>query len=63
MRNVAMGASASERDNRDKGEQPREAPQETRGLAMIDCAKCGAHAEQLHLGCDLCEDCCDCRPG
>lgn len=26
------------------------------------CAKCGEEAEPLHLGCPLCEECCDCRP-
>ncbi|MBV8601279.1 MAG: hypothetical protein JO359_06920 [Candidatus Eremiobacteraeota bacterium] len=32
------------------------------GRAQITCAQCGNLGEQLHLGCNLCEDCCDCRP-
>lgn len=28
----------------------------------ITCEKCGKDAVPLHLGCRLCEDCCDCRP-
>ncbi len=28
----------------------------------VICAKCGVQAVPLHLGCRLCEDCCDCRP-
>ena len=28
----------------------------------IICVKCGAEADPLHLGCRLCEECCDCRP-
>jgi hypothetical protein len=26
------------------------------------CVKCGGDGEPLHLGCRLCEECCDCRP-
>jgi hypothetical protein len=29
---------------------------------VIICAKCGVKADPLHMGCNLCEDCCDCRP-
>ena len=58
MKNMAMAASASERNDKEQPDEPKETPVR----AMIDCAQCGAHAEQLHLGCDLCEDCCDCRP-
>ncbi len=28
----------------------------------IICVKCGKEDDPLHLGCSLCEDCCDCRP-
>lgn len=28
----------------------------------VTCEKCGQVAIPLHLGCKLCEDCCDCRP-
>jgi hypothetical protein len=28
----------------------------------IICVKCGEEADPLHLGCRLCEECCDCRP-
>ena len=28
----------------------------------IICVKCGDEGEPLHLGCKLCEECCDCRP-
>jgi hypothetical protein len=28
----------------------------------IICERCGQEAIPLHLGCRLCEDCCDCRP-
>jgi hypothetical protein len=28
----------------------------------VTCVKCGKAAVPLHLGCRLCEDCCDCRP-
>jgi hypothetical protein len=31
--------------------------------AKIVCEQCGNEADRLHLGCPLCEDCCDCRPG
>ena len=31
--------------------------------AKIVCEGCGKETERLHLGCPLCEDCCDCRPG
>lgn len=31
--------------------------------AKIVCAECGKETDRLHLGCPLCEDCCDCRPG
>jgi hypothetical protein len=30
--------------------------------ATIVCEGCGKEAVPLHLGCRLCEDCCDCRP-
>ncbi len=30
--------------------------------ATIICERCGKEAVPLHLGCRLCEDCCDCRP-
>jgi hypothetical protein len=30
--------------------------------AKIICVKCGEEADPLHLGCRLCEECCDCRP-
>lgn len=32
------------------------------GDDKIICVKCGEEAVPLHLGCRLCEDCCDCRP-
>ncbi len=28
----------------------------------ILCELCGRETIPLHLGCRLCEDCCDCRP-
>jgi hypothetical protein len=28
----------------------------------LRCVKCGEEADPLHLGCKLCEECCDCRP-
>jgi hypothetical protein len=28
----------------------------------VVCTRCGKEAVPLHLGCTLCEDCCDCRP-
>ncbi|MBV9440496.1 MAG: hypothetical protein JOZ24_10935 [Candidatus Eremiobacteraeota bacterium] len=28
----------------------------------IVCTVCGTEGPPLHLGCTLCEDCCDCRP-
>jgi hypothetical protein len=34
----------------------------TRFPDTIICAKCGDEADPLHLGCPLCEECCDCRP-
>ena len=30
--------------------------------AKIICERCGKEGVPLHLGCRLCEDCCDCRP-
>jgi hypothetical protein len=30
--------------------------------AVLICARCGNEAAPLHMGCNLCEDCCDCRP-
>lgn len=30
--------------------------------ATVICARCGKEAVPLHVGCRLCEDCCDCRP-
>ena len=30
--------------------------------AKFKCAKCGELGEQVHLGCNLCLECCDCRP-
>lgn len=60
MNNTAKTASASERDER---EQPTAEPDEIPARAIIVCTQCGTREEQLHLGCNLCEDCCDCRPG
>ena len=34
----------------------------TRFPNKIICVKCGDEADPLHLGCRLCEECCDCRP-
>jgi hypothetical protein len=36
-------------------------PQQGAGTTV--CTRCGQDAVPLHLGCTLCEDCCDCRPG
>lgn len=39
--------------------------QQENGVNLDDkliCEKCGKEAERLHMGCPLCEDCCDCRP-
>ena len=37
-------------------------PKQHGAAAQITCKRCGANTEQLHLGCDLCLECCDCRP-
>lgn len=37
-------------------------PQEPEGLPKVICERCGIEAVPLHLGCSLCEECCDCRP-
>ena len=31
-------------------------------LEKIPCEKCGTECVPLHLGCKLCDECCDCRP-
>jgi hypothetical protein len=49
-----------------ESEQPQaqaESAQPTGFESMIVCESCGARTQRLHLGCQLCEDCCDCRPG
>jgi hypothetical protein len=39
---------------------PGSEPEPTR--ATVICTRCGVEAIPLHVGCRLCEDCCDCRP-
>lgn len=39
--------------------QPSPSPPSVRA---ITCEQCGAKGEAMHLGCNLCIDCCDCRP-
>lgn len=43
-----------------------EAPEQPENDAVVSvklpCVKCGVEADPLHLGCRLCEECCDCRP-
>ncbi len=38
------------------GAEPAAVPETLR------CPRCGGKSEPLHLGCTLCEECCDCRP-
>lgn len=35
---------------------------DTGANGKLPCVKCGEEADPLHLGCRLCEECCDCRP-
>ena len=37
-------------------------PPQRAAKTKFKCAKCGEAGEQVHLGCDLCLECCDCRP-
>src|SRR5579875_866473 len=59
MKDMAIAARDREPE---ATEQPSEETSGPQGLPMIVCTQCGTRAEQLHLGCSLCEDCCDCRP-
>jgi hypothetical protein len=56
MDNAARLSSLEDTRERERGDAL-----DVEGERVI-CANCGVEAVPLHMGCKLCEDCCDCRP-
>jgi hypothetical protein len=63
--NLGFGPSATEHVKQVASSGEQTLMHQVNGVDVnekLTCVKCGEEAVPLHLGCRLCEDCCDCRP-